>query len=295
MVSTYRIDDEILRGQLDEVLEERRHEVATLDGAARRVLVRRTGRAAAGAVGIGGGLLFLGIAVTSALLGRPTHFWAIGEGDTDGLLVTLLLGAWMAMGSAWALGRLAGHALLDRALGAPPRLSGRPREDLARVERARSRGADVLRLLDRVHAPSLGWPLAAMGLLLPLTLHLAAWVLWTGGGALEHLKDFDGWIRMSAVYVGLAHLVAAVCGVIMGNHLGGRLAAPEAGAFGRGCVAVCLATLAACVPGIILIGIPPLLTALTGGVFIPLAFHLAGRRLAAERAELAAMRIGPRA
>src|SRR4051812_7328567 len=100
MVSTYRTDEEILRGQLEEVLEERRHEVATLDGAARRVLVRRTGRAAAGAMGIVGGLLFLGGAAVSASRGQPTYFWGIGRGNVDGLLVSLLFGAWTGMGIA---------------------------------------------------------------------------------------------------------------------------------------------------------------------------------------------------
>jgi hypothetical protein len=290
MVSTYRNDEDFLRVQLDEVLEERRREVAAIDRTARTILARRTGRAWAGAAGIAGGLFLLGSAYESAPSGQFSSLWAIGEGEMSGHLTHLLLGSWAAMGIAYALGRIFGHVRLDRMLGAPPRLSGRPREDLAHVEENRPRTLDVLDLLARVRAPSFGRPLAAMGLLLPLTLHLVVWLLRGGAHSLEEMKHFDVWIRISAVYVGLAHLVVAVCGARFGKHFGGHLDTPEVGAASRGWTVVGFATLAACVPGILIIGIPPLLTAVTGAVIIPPAFHLAGKTLAAERDALASLR-----
>src|SRR5262249_38972815 len=108
MASTYRLDDQILREQLDEVVAERGRELAALDRAGRRGREQRAGRAAAGAVGIGGGLLLLGSAAVSANRGRPTYFWGIGENDTNGVFTRVLLGAWVATAIAYVLGRLAG-------------------------------------------------------------------------------------------------------------------------------------------------------------------------------------------
>jgi hypothetical protein len=43
---------------------------------------------------------------------------------------------------------------------------------------------------------------------------------------------------------------------------------------------------AGCVPGIVLLGIPPLVIAVTGAAFVPLVYDLAAKRAAAERAVL---------
>ena len=46
-------------------------------------------------------------------------------------------------------------------------------------------------------------------------------------------------------------------------------------------------SLAACVPGVLLLGIPPLVTAVTGAAFVPLMFYRAARQVASESAALA--------
>jgi hypothetical protein len=286
MVSAYRRDDDVLQERVDEVLEDRRHEATALGLSARRMVARRMGRAAAGAVGIGGGLLLLGLAVAAGLKGGNV-LSIMGHGPGDGHLVEVLLGTWPVMGLGYVLGMLAGERWLDGVLRERPVLTGRAREDLASLQRARPPRAAVLRLLDRLAGPSLGYPLAAMGLLMPLTLHLAAWALFTHGAVLEHLHAFDEWIGLSAVYVGLAHLVLAALGLRFGAQRCSRSTTHWGDDAASGMKAVALTVLAACLPGVVLIAIPPVLVAVTGAVFVPLTFHRAGKRLDAERAALA--------
>jgi hypothetical protein len=199
--------------------------------------------------------------------------------------VEILLGSWVAMGIAYVLGRIVGNAQLDRALADAPACSGHPHNELERLRAAGPRRAAVAALLARVCNASVGWPLAAMGLLLPLTLHLGVWALRGGPGSPGQWSDFDAWIRMSAVYVGLAHVVLAGWSVRLGARLEG-LTAPAAVARADGWTALGLTSLASCLPGIVMLAVPVLLTAVTGVFFIPLSFYLAGKRLAGEREAL---------
>jgi hypothetical protein len=290
MVSAYRTDD-ALGERIAELLRDRRREAATLDAAARSVLVRRTGRAAAGAVGIAGGLLLLVVAAGRVAC-RGAGWYFPGQGDLrpGGLLSAMLVGTWAAMGLAYVVGRLAGHAQLDVTLWGLLALTGDRRDDLARLRSAGSRRSAVVEQLDRVLGPSIGWHLAAMGLLLPLTLHLGVWLALSGG----RFRDFDGWICVSAVSVGIAHLVlAGKCALLPKALREPNGAPPEDIALAEGWRAFGLAVAAACVPGILWFLIPPLLTAVTGVAFIPLMFHLAGKRLARERTTLASLQEVP--
>jgi len=45
----------------------------------------------------------------------------------------------------------------------------------------------------------------------------------------------------------------------------------------------------ACIPGVVLLGIPPLLVAVTGIAFLPATFGLAARKVVSERFELDAV------
>jgi hypothetical protein len=283
MVSAYRSDEGVLEKLVYQMLVEREREVAGLDRTMRALLVQRMARAAAGAVGIGAGLLFWGVAIKSAL--KPTKAWyTVGEA-TDGRLVELLVGAWMTMGIAYVLGRLVGHALRRRALERVPHLSGRAHVDLERLQNAPPH-RPAIELMNRLFAPSFGWLLAAMGLLLPVTLHLVVWMAWSWGPS---LTDFDEWIKLSATCVGPAHLVLAGCYLRLGRRLGrDRDASPATIATAEGLKAQLLTLLAAFVPGLVcwtwpLLVIPPLITAVTGVAVIPLTCCVAASRAAAER------------
>src|SRR6185312_11836960 len=119
-----------------------------------------------------------------------------------------LLAAWGAMGVAYVIGRLRGRALYRRAVGETPELTGRPRVDLGLLDRVHPRYA-VAALLERLHGPSAGWLLAAVGLLMPLTIHLGVWLVASSGVTWQRFKEFDGWILHSTATVGFAHLVVA--------------------------------------------------------------------------------------
>jgi hypothetical protein len=287
VAAAYRGDDDFLRARIAEILEDHGHEVEALGDAARGVVARRAGRVAAGAVGMAGGLLVLGLGFVGAVT-SSTPWWGFGGGGFTPVPPTMVLcGAWPAMGVAYVLGRLSGRAWIDRALRALPGLSGRLREDLSRLERARSPRGAIVDRLERAEARSIGWPLAALGLLMPLTLHLVVWFCLAGPG---RWVDFDGWIRLSALYVGLAHLVLAAGCLRLGRDLRWhRAGSPAAFALGQSKKLLGFSALAACLPGVVLLAIPPILTAVTALAFLPLACHRAGRRLAAERAALGSL------
>jgi hypothetical protein len=233
----------------------------------------------------------LGLAAVRAFEGPPTWF-LVHMGSNDGTLVGILLGSWVAMGIAYVLGRIVGNLRLERALADAPARSGRPHDELERLRAVGPRHAAVAALLARVCKASVGWPLAAMGLLLPLTLHLGFWTAMGGPGGSGQWSDFDGWIRMTAVYVGVAHLVLAGWSARLGARLEG-LTAPAAVARADGWTALGLTSLASCLPGIVMLGVPVLLTAVTGVFFIPLSFYLAGKRFAEEREVLAPLLATP--
>jgi hypothetical protein len=283
MVATYRFDDEILRGQVTELLVERGREMAELDVAAQGIVTRRTARAAVGAVGIAGGLGVFAAAVWS-INGQPSY---LPKAGTSGALTETLLAAWGAMGIAYVLGRLYGPVLYRRAIGEAPALTGRPRVDLGLLERVHPKYA-VAALLERLHGPSTGWLLAAFGLLMPLTIHLGVWLVAGVGVGAESWRKFDAWILSSTTTVGFAHIVlAALLARLRPDELVERGAIGASS--GKGFRILGLTTLAACFPGFLWFLIPPVLTAVTGALFIPLSIYGATRKLESERAALASL------
>jgi hypothetical protein len=286
MVSAYRSDEAVLKELVNQMVTEHGCEVARLDLTVRPVVLRRAGRIVAGAVGTLAGLLFWLLSLRYALTQTPA--WYTVGAQTDGLLVGLLLGAWALMGIAYLLSGLVGDPLLDRALTPSPQLSGRPRADLERLRTAEPH-RHVIELLDRMGAPSFGLPLAAIGLLAPITLHLAVWIAWCCGHGPEQWQDFDGWIKLSAAYVGIAHLVLAGCCLRLGHRIGReRNVSPGTIATTEGFKAYVVTVLAAFVPGIVFLFsgwtlLPPVITAITGAVFMPLSCRLVAKQATAER------------
>ncbi|MBX3262243.1 MAG: hypothetical protein KF782_21330 [Labilithrix sp.] len=230
----------------------------------------RLARALAGAVGLAGAACTVVCAIVGDE-GSPTH---------------ALLGAGLAAVATYLLARgvlaIAGREARARGWELP-RLTGVLDADLARID-ASSPLPALRRRLDALEVWSTTLPLAAASLLAPLTLHYAFMAVTDSTSA----ESFSWWIRVSMVVVGHAHLALMALAIAFGRKLttlsSERLRALSihrewARAWG-------IVILVAAMPGILLLAVPPLLTALTGIAFIPLMFALARRRLMNERAAL---------
>jgi hypothetical protein len=120
-------------------------------------------------------------------------------------------------------------------------------------------------------------PAVALALLLPITLHALVALVCRASEL-----GFDDWVHYSAIVTGIAHLVfASLCAVRVHRLLAARTAmTPQR---------ILLLTVAtSCVPFVLLLGIPPLLVALTGLPLLPLLRRIEPW-IDRERDELAAM------
>ncbi|MBX3223387.1 MAG: hypothetical protein KF795_22940 [Labilithrix sp.] len=236
----------------------------------RAIRSARIARALAGGVGIAGAVCL----TASALLtsdGTPTHV-LLGAGAAS--VATYLL-ARVVLGVAGSFRQARGWTL--------PRLTGELDADLARID-ASNPLHPLARHLGALEAWSTTLPLAAISLLLPLTLHYA-FISVTGA---ETAESFARWIRISLVIVGHAHLALMALAIAFGrklSRLGGEglatLSIHREWARAWGIV-----ILVSAMPGLFLLAVPPILTAITGIAFIPFMFALTRRRLMNERATL---------
>lgn len=222
-----------------------------------RVHAARSGRIAAGSVGIAGAVLLPVVGLLDLALNR------VETGD----MVVVLLGTWPAMGLAWLLGQRASRRRL-RLASRPPAPTGDPFADLACLgaERPARRLHDLAATQERASA---ALPLMALSLLLPLSIHATLMVMFSLlVGRLGALVTFDVWIGLSLVVVGHAHVVLAACGwrfakrlhEVPDDHL-----LHEAHRSGKR--AFWWTVLASAIPGALLYLIPPILTAVTGALF----------------------------
>jgi hypothetical protein len=257
-------------------LRERRERDAMFVGGALRVAARRVGRSAAGAVGVAMALA----AFACALLGLPS--------SAERLVSTeLLILAWPAALVAGVIGRLLARLLLSLRVREVP--SGDPGLDLARLE-----ATDPLREARDVamswERRSTALPLAAVSLLAPLTIHLVVWFALSRPDAITTgLDDYGTWIALSVVIVGHAHLALLVCAVRWAYRLRTMETLELQIGRGRGWgTALLVSGGLACLPGIVLLAIPPLLVLVTGLAFVPLMYHVTARTLVRERQALEA-------
>ena len=233
----------------------------------RAIGAARLARLGAGAVGVSG-------AVSMMLLAAITD----DETPTYAMLtsVVLMVITYLAirMGAAFA------GLVRPARVVAPPELTGHIDADLARLE-TESGVAQVERRLARLEALSMDLPLIAVSLLAPLSLHLLFVSLFGGFDAWA----FAGWIRLSLVVVGHAHLTLAYLACRFARKL--RRSGPEALAtivvHREWGMALALVVGVAALPGILLFVVPPALSALTGMVFIPVMYMLTEWRLRQER------------
>ncbi|MEZ4447354.1 MAG: hypothetical protein R3B72_50225 [Polyangiaceae bacterium] len=221
----------------------------------------------------------VGMAVVVFMLLAPL---ALGRDVTgDGLATWSLLLSLPVAGLCFVIARSFGRRLAQRGT-TPATLLHALGED--RFWDAPPSILDLLRArLQRIEGLSLALPLAAIAMAGPLTIHALVWGVAQGG--LE-AKDFDVWIAMSLAIVGHAHVTFAV---LAADH-GSKLAKGEAGWSKLKVLGVVV--LVAAVPGVVLFGLPPVLTAVTGAPLIVLMFRWAKWRLERERAAIAIATLG---
>jgi hypothetical protein len=276
------VDGELLGARRDRLLDVRRLEAAALlssQGGAVDVYRRRFTRCAFGLAGI----------VMAALL--------VDAAATGGVpLVPILDASWLAAGLVVLLGRPAALLALRRELGATFAPTDDPAGDLVALEGLSAERA-IAAAADRLEQRSVALPLAALALLLPLTLHRVAGLLLGTMGATP-LASMDSWIRASMVLVGHCHLLLLLCACLFARDLRRHPDFPEEqlalragwGAFAWTSLAsipaatLCLALWP--LEGWVLFVLVPTLVTVTGLAFIPSAFRAAGRAIARERAEI---------
>jgi hypothetical protein len=281
----YRSLEPVLQERIAALQEHRSQDALRVD-ATRRVAHRRMGRAWGGTVALAFALAAFVAGLSSLPSSYPEERWL------RSLATTLLFGAPVAGLVALVCGRLFARAWLVWKLDAPLRLSGDVVADLARVE-----AADPLRASREIamswERPSVALPLAATAMLAPLTLHGLVWgVLCVPSGSLSAStpSDFGTWIALSALIVGHAHLAVLVGSVRWAYRLRATPTPELCKALHKPWgITLLVAVGVACIPGVVLLGIPPLLVAVTGIAFLPATFGLAARKVVSERFELDAV------
>ena len=280
----YRSLEPVLQLRLA-ALQERRVTDAPMVDLARRVASRRMARACGGCVALGVAVAAFVTGLASMASGyemeKTAHMWA----------TALLLGAWAAGVGVTVLLRLVTYPVLAARLDAPFALSGNVAADLASLD-ARDPVQSSVAVAVRWERASVALPLAAVSMLAPLTIHCVVWcgmsastLSWTT------LRDYGGWIAMSALLVSHAHLAVLVGAVRWAWSLRSRPTAElRSNLLRHWGLTLLVAVGAACLPGVVLLGIPPILVAVTGLLFVPAMFAVAARSVQQERLALEAAR-----
>jgi hypothetical protein len=267
-VSTYRDPRLSSRLRFEELLEDVERE-RPLRESAIRIGARRLARVAFGVVALGGAALV----VEAAIAGRGT--------DRSGALSELLLASWATAIVAWLLARAIAPLVVRRVLACPA-LTGDVELDVARLE-----GRPLLPSPTRWAWVGAALPMAGVSLLAPLTLHLAFWAFFVRSTA-DMLGDFDPWIVYGLALVGQAHVVLALYACRQAQRL---VEAPltTVDQVGGAWRALGVTVFASAFPGVVIFSVPPLLTAVTGALFVPALFSAMKRVVVVERRELAAV------
>ena len=277
MTSAYRSSEHALTRRLSELS-------LTHDSPTRRLAYeRRAARLAAGLVATTGGVLLFAVALAGAWAGRG---W-FEQSAFRRASAVLLIGADAMSLVVYAVARIAARASFTYQSRQTFGCSGDPVLDLARLETSSAR-CKLEQCASRWELGSVMWPLLGMSLLMPLTIH-AVFIAFMGEQ--DRVNDIGQWIATSVIIVGHAHAVLCICAYRYARFLSRSTAGLiEA----RGLVdwvrAMGFTTLTAAVPGAALLGVPPLLTLVTGLLFVPAMYVVARRHLLEERAGLLAGR-----
>jgi hypothetical protein len=239
----------------------------------RAIRSARIARALAGGVGIVGVLCMIAFAAFDD-----------GEGVTYALLgsVAASLATYALVRAGLEIANTVRSKARLALLTPSPRLTGQLDADIAAIDASHPL-VEVARRLASVELWSTALPLAAISLLAPLTLHFGF------ASMTSSITDFGKWIRISLVIVGHAHLALLALSILFARRMAkSDFQALAAMSIHREWAKVWGLTIAvSAVPGALLLGVPPVLTALTGIAFIPLMFVLMHRRIMKERATLA--------
>jgi hypothetical protein len=203
--------------------------------------------------------------------------------------VWTLLAAWpLALLVGWGARRIA-HRLVTRRLEAPLVMTGNAAADVVLLQTA-DRLGEARAMVGRWEWAGAALPLAGLSFLSPLTIHLAVWTLFSGWFAEPvhwSVASFGEWMSISAYLVGHAHLALALCSVWWARSLSRRptrrIRLDLTWAWFR---ALAITVLVACIPGALLFGIPPLLVAFTGLLFVPAMYLGTIRTMTIERLAL---------
>jgi len=242
----------------------------------RAIHARRVARTAAGGLAVIGFVLVVLASIwnglTSSSLRAPAPTF-------------VLLGAVVASVAIYAVLYLRASARFDSLVLASFDRSEDPLARLARLESNSIRRA-AAKIVAGEERASLGLPLAGLGLLAPLTIHLAVWALINAGHAdpMRWVQSFDWWIAATLILVGVAHGVlvylawrfARIAGETATRELSWRRPV-------GGWAALGWTVAGSLLPGVIAIAIPPVIVFLTGVLFVPYSFHAMHRRLVEER------------
>lgn len=239
-----------------------------------RVYARRWSRI------VGGGVALTFVA---ALVGYLLSWPFVDHVARNDAATLLLLGGGVGGVVATILTRIAfslATRRVFRRMAPLPEPTGRIAEDLAALEGASPWPAKET-ALRRLETASTMLPMIAISMLAPLTLHLGFATLMDGWKP----ESFSEWIAISGAIVGHAHIALAVTAALHAR----KLARSDVDAIAAmpthkpWLTALGVAVLAASIPGIILLVVPPILTALTGFVFVPAMYLFMRHRLVSER------------
>jgi hypothetical protein len=274
VATPYRTADSHRMREREVLLAERAMQSRALPPVFAAIYGRRWGRVSAGIVMVMG-------AVSLALAGLASlALTAIVPQDWKPPYSLVLLATLGLSVVAYVAARLIAPGALRRTVQRPFAVTEDARRDVARLSH-RTPAFDATDLVEGLERRSLGWPLVGLSLVAPLSLHLAVAALFS-----IPLESFDVWVAISLVLTVPAHVTLAAFAAQFAKdvHAASDSAGPSVGraAFRAWGVTV----LVSFVPGVVLLGIPPLLVAVTG-VFIPIMFSVARNAAFTERARLA--------
>lgn len=286
MIASYRDPRYAASIRIEQLRERRRDAPDAVPEEVTQIHARRVARSVAGAAAIAGFVL-----MALASLGGARWFF----GPAYGVSPTLVLIAAVVLSlCAYVVARAVAASRFERRVRAAFDGSGDELSRLARLESGAVRSAAV-RLAGEGERRSIALPMVGISLLAPLAMHLVVCCV-VGGAASSGVRpvgwllgSFDWWIAASLVLVGVAHVVlACLCVVFARDVERASLAQLEAGSPASGWRVLGWTVLASLVPGVIAFLIPPVVTFLTGVLFIPWMFSSMHRRASSERRALAA-------
>lgn len=274
--SLYRDGTEALRQEVARLRKRHVLAIEAMRRPAEPVYVARYARAAAGRVLLGSAIMLVMVGLAMLVLEAWTEVnpW---RGDA---LTAVLVASWPAAVLAYVTARACARRRFVQRLMEPIAITCDVHADLERARRF-DPGQHAMRLLASMESASLAPLLAGLGLLLPLSSHFLAAM------ALREAVNFDAWIVMSAVLVGHCHLILAVRAWRYARQLA-RVPTMSLvdRAYGQGWKTYGIVLASSLFPGVVLLFAPVMLVAVTG-LFVPLMYGWAAKRLVAERDALA--------